>query len=147
MIDPHLAQNFADISLLTEFSEGEEVACVTIDGLELSNCDLIKIDVEGMELPVIRGGLQTIRRLSPILYVKNDKSHQSTTMIRYLAALHYDLYWHFPPLYNPSNYFANTENTFGDTVPLNMVRLPEGCSWDPEGLSPVEIPKRKQISA
>lgn len=36
-------------------SEGEEVEVITIDSLKLSACDFIKVDVEGMELPVLQG--------------------------------------------------------------------------------------------
>jgi FkbM family methyltransferase len=142
-LDPYREQNFAGLSLVSEQSQGNRISSLTIDNLELSACDLIKIDVEGMELPVIRGALQTIRRFSPILYVENDRPRTFRLLIRYLMALHYDLYWHFPPLYNPHNYFDNRENVFGDTVSLNMVCLPPECSWDPKDLSPVAFPQRK----
>jgi FkbM family methyltransferase len=142
-LDPYAEQNFAGLSLLNECDTGDEVVSLTIDSLCLSKCDLMKIDVEGMELHVVRGALQTLRRLSPILYVENDRPRTSPLLIRFLAALHYDLYWHFPPLFNPDNYFGNTENVFDDTVSLNMVCLPKGCSWEPKGLSPVEIPRTK----
>jgi FkbM family methyltransferase len=142
-LDPHTEQNFSGLSLLSESDKGDEVDCITVDTLELSGCDFIKIDVEGMELDVIRGALQTIRRFSPILYVENDRPSKSPLLVRYLAGLNYDLYWHLPPLYNPDNYFGNKENIFSDTVSLNMLCLPKGHSWKPKGLSPVSIPRRK----
>ena len=40
-------------------SEGEEVEVITIDSLKLSACDFIKVDVEGMELPVLQARQKT----------------------------------------------------------------------------------------
>ena len=49
---------------------------VTITSLDASSfnrrIDLIKIDAEGMEFEIIKGGEQLIRRDSPILYVENS---------------------------------------------------------------------------
>mgnify|MGYP000013616583 CR=1 FL=1 len=41
-------------------SEGEEVEVITIDSLKLSACDFIKVDVEGMELPVLQGAAENL---------------------------------------------------------------------------------------
>jgi len=49
----------------------------TLDHLGWERVDLIKIDVEGMEIEVISGARTTIQRCRPILYVeflKNDRS-------------------------------------------------------------------------
>lgn len=46
------------------------VQTVTIDSLQLSKVDFIKIDVEGHELQVLRGGRETIQRLHPTLMVE-----------------------------------------------------------------------------
>jgi len=40
----------------------------TIDSFEFERVDFIKIDVEGHELNVIRGGEQTIRRCKPVIF-------------------------------------------------------------------------------
>ena len=61
--------NFGGIPL--QPSGQEKVDIVTLDSLGLDRIDLIKIDVEGMEEQVLRGGVETIRRLRPKLYVEN----------------------------------------------------------------------------
>jgi FkbM family methyltransferase len=38
--------------------------------------DLIKIDVEGHELEVLKGGIETIRRCKPVLIVENNEAQQ-----------------------------------------------------------------------
>jgi len=42
----------------------------TLDSYNLENVDLIKIDVEGYELKVIRGGIETIRNHMPVIQIE-----------------------------------------------------------------------------
>ncbi|MES5481345.1 FkbM family methyltransferase [Bradyrhizobium sp. INPA03-11B] len=62
-----------------DYSEanGSETTMVTLDSLNLGRCDLIKIDVEGMELKVLEGASATIRQHHPIIhaeFIKTDKA-------------------------------------------------------------------------
>ncbi len=52
-----------------------EVETVTIDSCELSNVGLMKIDVEGFELPALRGAEQTILRDRPRLIIEIEQRH------------------------------------------------------------------------
>lgn len=99
---------------LGKWEQGEEVEQITVDSLSLDNCHFIKIDVEGMELAVLKGAAETIRRFQPLLYVENDRTDKAMQLIHYLDRLGYDLYWHKPPLYNTNNFFGNTENVFDE---------------------------------
>lgn len=47
---------------------------VTIDGLQLAECNLIVLDVEGMELPALRGGENTLKEFKPVLMLE-DRGH------------------------------------------------------------------------
>ena len=49
----------------------------TLDGLALARLDLFKLDVEGLELEVLRGGQTTLATLRPILLVELIKSDRS----------------------------------------------------------------------
>jgi FkbM family methyltransferase len=70
----HGHQASAMWTLVAERGEknGIDVACRTIDTIssEIGDPSVIKIDVEGAELDVLRGGLGTISRSSPILVVE-----------------------------------------------------------------------------
>ena len=44
----------------------------TIDSLKLDRVDLIKVDVEGMELDVLHGAVQTLIKFQPMIYVETD---------------------------------------------------------------------------
>ena len=43
----------------------------------------MKVDVEGMELEVLRGAAQTIQRCKPALFVENDRDEKSAALISY----------------------------------------------------------------
>ncbi len=49
-----------------------EVMATTIDSLGLQHCGLIKLDIEGAEHDAILGGINTIRRCSPVIIVELD---------------------------------------------------------------------------
>ena len=116
--------NFAGISVgLTE--EGENVPLTVIDDLELGACHFIKMDIEGMEQEAIQGARKTINRFKPYLYVENDRSDRSDSLIQTISDLGYRMYWHQPPLFNPSNYVGNSQNVFGQIVSKNMLCIHE----------------------
>ncbi len=55
----------------------QNVRALRIDSLALGRADFIKIDVEGMEISVLRGAEETIRRCRPIMlieFVKSDRA-------------------------------------------------------------------------
>lgn len=64
----------------------------TIDNLCLSKCELIKVDVEGMELAVLESGIKTIEKLNPVLIVEDDRAQKSEELRRFIKALGYTIY-------------------------------------------------------
>ncbi|MGE0658318.1 MAG: FkbM family methyltransferase [Reyranellaceae bacterium] len=138
-IDYETRGNFGGVALSAE-GDGERVPVMTIDGLELQSCRLMKIDVEGMEIDVLRGAARTIARLQPRLYVENDRREKSPALISHLAGLGYRCYWHLPRLFNRDNFRGHAENVFGDIVSVNMLCLPPGDALDVGGLRPVSGP-------
>jgi len=55
--------------------ENMTVPAVKIDSLDLSGITFMKIDVEGYELPVLRGARETITRDRPIIVVEQKAGH------------------------------------------------------------------------
>ena len=51
------------------------VKLITIDSLELNKLDFIKLDVEGYEINVIEGAINTIKRCKPIITLESWKNH------------------------------------------------------------------------
>ena len=120
-LNPREETNFGGLTLLGA-QNGRRVACQMLDRyVTLPRLDLIKIDVEGMEDEVIRGGEQLLKQFKPILYVENDRLERSEALTRLIASFGYRMYWHLPPLFNPDNFFANSENLFPTIVSINML--------------------------
>jgi FkbM family methyltransferase len=130
--------NFGGLGL-GQFQRGERVQVATLDSLGLPRCKLMKVDVEGMEEEVLKGGESTITRCRPVLYVENDREERSHALIRYIDSLGYRMFWHQPPLYNPDNYRKNPQNVFGAIVSANMLCLHKSIEAMPGGFTPVEI--------
>ena len=116
--------NFGGVSLVASAGENHEAVKVRrLDDVcgDLPSVALIKIDVEGMEREVIAGGIQLITRTKPILYVENDRFDKHSALISLIQKLGYRLWWHFPPLFSPRNFFGVKENEYGGTVSINML--------------------------
>lgn len=131
--------NFGGVAL-RYYADGEDVSVTTLDSYNLQRCDLLKVDVEGMENQVLRGAVATIERLKPMLYVENDRKDQSAALIRYIDSLGYTMYWDKPRLYNPQNFLNNPENVFLITGSVNMLCVHRSARLVVQGAPAIEVP-------
>jgi FkbM family methyltransferase len=134
-LDSTARQNFGGLPI--GGADGEKVRLATLDSLDLPACHFIKIDVEGMEIEVIRGAVETIRRRAPLIYVENDRQARSPMLIEQLLTLGYRCYWHTPPLVRVPNFRANPDNKFAGTVSINMMCVPRSRNISVHGLREV----------
>lgn len=74
--------------------EGEEVEMITLDSLKLRACHLIKIDVEGMEIDVLRGATETIKVHRPLIYMESQHDADGRAALALLKSLGYAAWWH-----------------------------------------------------
>ena len=101
--------------------EGWSTQFLSLDSLELTACDLIKVDVDGKELEVLQSGEMQIERYRPVLYFENDVREASSELLSYvMEKLGYDLYWHPAPIFDEQNFFGNPVNHW---APRNVVSL------------------------
>jgi hypothetical protein len=69
-----------------------------VEALELPRLDLIKLDVDGNELPVLRGAAQTLARLRPIVvfefcpYLLEERHEQPGALLAVFDAAGYVVY-------------------------------------------------------
>jgi FkbM family methyltransferase len=57
-----------------DYKKTKSIPLVSIDSLELSRLDFIKIDVEGMEVDVLKGAARSIEKHKPIISIEVIKS-------------------------------------------------------------------------
>lgn len=132
--------NFGALGLGSH-KQGENVPVLTIDGLNLTQLNYLKIDVEGMEQEVLEGAKRTIAAFSPLIYVENDRKEKSESLIRFIDSLGYDMYWHKPPYFNRDNFAGNEENAFPEVYSLNMACVPKSMHRVVKGMEKVQVPE------
>ena len=69
----------------------EYVPLTTVDRFEFAQVHLMKIDAEGMEMQVLEGAMNTLRRCRPVLFLEFLKSDKAALRQR-VAALDYAVY-------------------------------------------------------
>jgi len=129
--------NFGGVSL--DADAGEPVEVVPVDGFGLPACHLIKIDVEGMEIPVIKGAAETIARHRPILYVENDRRRRSAQLIALILDMGYRAYWHLPALYSASNFYGAPIDG-PHMISVNLLCVPQESPIAINGIPQVKSP-------
>jgi FkbM family methyltransferase len=128
--------NFGGVSMSTQggISAVVTAPCHTLDEIVgEALVALIKIDVEGFELEVLKGAKSLIARSQPALFVENDRLEKSEALIQWLLDHDYQLYWHTSTIYNPNNYRGNKENIFGNLGSVNMLCLHKSRNITVEG--------------
>ena len=130
-IDYRRPNNFGGLSLLDLKEGGAKIYIEKFDTVYLhETLDFLKIDVEGMELEVLKGAKSSIQRHQPILYVENDNQEKSSSLIKWIFDAGYRLWWHLPSLFNPDNFFGNQDNIFKNLVSINMIGIPRNLAID-----------------
>lgn len=139
-MDYAAADNFGRVAL-TAAGEGETVAPLAIDDLQLPICHLIKVDVEGMEHDVLKSARTTIARCRPFLYVENDRRDRSPPLLELIRSFGYRMWWHAPPLFNPANFAGNPVNWLHGVVSLNLLCVPAEIPFEYAGGREVRSPQ------
>lgn len=101
-------------------------AVVTIDSLALPRVDLIKGDVEGMEVLLLAGAQDTIRRCQPLLLMEVDTvltPNQLSVEEVYRRHLGYDYHRLTFMMWDPANW-RSAPNPFGATASFMALGLP-----------------------
>lgn len=126
------------------WEDGEPLQLVSLDAFNFPRCNLIKIDVEGMEGKVLQGAAATIARHRPLLFVENNQEPASPALISRLKGWGYDCYWHFENYFNSHNLFGQPENIFAaDRPEVNLFCVPSERSLAVRGLKPVASPQER----
>lgn len=142
--------NFGGVSMSAQggISAVVTAPCHTLDEIvQEAQVGLIKIDVEGFELQVLKGAKNLIARCHPALYVENDRVEKSAALIQWLLEHGYRLWWHKPTLYNPNNFLGNKENAYPSVGSYNMLCLSRECKIPVDGSEEITDPAYHPLAA
>ncbi len=92
--------------------------------LNLDRCDFLKIDVESMELEVLKGGMSFLKKFNPIIWIENHDKFPNK-LNKFLLKNHYNPYWVKSRLFNPNNFLRNTVNYFNQICTQNVLAFPK----------------------
>jgi FkbM family methyltransferase len=69
------------------------LTAIQLDTLDLARCDFMKIDVEGMELEVLKSSKELIKTYHPIIFFEQVSSRNFVEVVSFLKNHNYRLYW------------------------------------------------------
>ena len=90
-----LTGEFDDVGQDLDFGNGEKVDQIVIDEYfkDIDNIKFLKVDVEGMELDVLRGSENTIKQHRPWMYIEFYKQADGAKELKsFIESLGYDTY-------------------------------------------------------
>lgn len=123
-LDYRQPNNFGGISFETPSNQGLSVPLNRFDDVfRLPRLDLMKVDVEGMELSVLEGAETMINKFRPVIYMEDDNKAKSPELLQWLFDHDYRVWWHTPALFNADNFFNNADNIYGNVCSLNVLAI------------------------
>ncbi|MFK7941531.1 MAG: FkbM family methyltransferase [Paracoccaceae bacterium] len=144
--DPARETNFGGIPLdKLQGNTSTRVRIETLDeALDLQSLHLLKADVEGMEVKVLKGASGLIAKHRPLLYLEANKD-DAPEIINHVLGLDYDMWWHFPPMFSPKNFTGHTENLFGRITSKNVICAPAERKFKVQGLTQITATKGQPV--
>src|SRR5690606_11484237 len=103
---------------------GDEVRVSTLDSLELSRVDFIKVDIEGMERELLQGALKTIHKHFPVIFLEANSLSECVPFLEWASDRTYSVYGINVPAFNPDNYLGCKENIFGAAREAGLLLIP-----------------------
>lgn len=105
-------------------SSGQMCRTFKLDSFNITPPSLIKIDVEGHELAVFIGAVDTITKHKPVIFYENMHSNDSPVIYDFLTHLGYKIYWAHAYNYNTRNFAGNKKNIFSNSGVINCLAVP-----------------------
>lgn len=128
--------SFGSMSLLDLKPQPDWPSCAveTVDQLlrDFDRSSFWKLDVEGMERGVMRGGEGRIARDRPVIYFENDRRAESSKTLEVILGYGYRCFWHFPRLVRGPDSFRVPDARNGELEAItsqNVLALPREI-WD-----------------
>jgi len=101
----------------------------TLDSFGFDAVGLIKIDTEGFELPILMGGIETIKRETPQLYIEIHEQDQEAPILNLLQELGYT-YSIFPIRNGSQSIIITARTPLSKADSDNIIELEENLVLD-----------------
>lgn len=112
--------NFGDVKI----NQGNQISlCITLDDFILDKPDLIKIDVEGFEYPVLNGCAKIIEKYHPGIFFEAHETPDLSKIYELLNKHKYFMYWTPVMNYNKNNFKQNPNDITGNTYLMSIFAL------------------------
>jgi FkbM family methyltransferase len=111
-------------ALTDQHSLGESVIITSLDSYNFERIDFLKIDVEGMELAVLKGGEKIIGKCRPVIFAECNSLECGVPLIKWSRDNNYLAYGVLSPAYNATNFTGCTENIFGVAQEIGLLLIP-----------------------
>ena len=85
--------------------------------------NFLKIDAENMDLDVLKGGKNFLKKFRPTLWVENQKKYPNE-INKFLLENDYEPFWVSTMFYNPDNFFINDNNYYKNVATFNTLAIP-----------------------
>lgn len=105
---------------------GPETSVKKLDDFIFSHLDFLKADVEGGELEVLQGGLVSIRKHKPTIFLETNTAAHANTLLKWATSEQYLCFGVLSEAFNPDNFLGCSDNIFGDAKECGMLLLHRG---------------------
>lgn len=106
----------------------ETVPMLALDSIG-QKAALLKLDIEGMELEVLRGGVNYLQAHRPVCLVEANEESQAADLVEFFSELNYSAHICEEYLFQPANFFGNSRNIFPDIESRNLLFVPRGKTY------------------
>lgn len=129
-LDPAQRQNVGALSLATSQDLAHQdrimvtVPVATLDSLCEESVHLMKIDVEAMELEVLRGAQSILARSRPTVFLECNDLERGWEIVKVFRLLDYAAYFCRFPAFNRANFRGKSANLFGVAEESSLLFAP-----------------------
>ena len=103
--------NYGEFKINDNSDKGIDTNLITLDKyVNLSKFNLIKLDVEGLEIEVLNGATKLLKEHKPFLYVEFNNRQGNDELLNKIYELDYVPYWHIYSKHNPNNHNKQEKN-------------------------------------
>lgn len=111
-LDPNVNNNIGNFEIAKNPGD-YEIDMITIDDLQLSKCNFIKCDTEGMGIEVLNGARKTIQKYMPVIFIEEDEEKEKIVpIVKFLTGFGYEIYKHETAYCDKTNYFSSGRDIF-----------------------------------